>query len=236
MMRPRVQGPNPHPMMRGQAQGFPPFPQQNHSGNMRHPMHPNLPLPQHSQPMNMRPSQPPQPLMSVGGPRKVLINPNFKGGVQAAKSMYHITMSHRKQVKTHQSKLICVSFSIDQLMMDTMKNSQKMENDREAELLRQQEAFINQNRMHIEKRRRSREYTPDRERSFSPPRRRERDNRKPHFRENRPRRARSGERDFDPKRRRSDPDSNTDKKDPKVTNTHTHKKTLLLRFCVQIPN
>lgn len=97
-----------------------------------------------------------------------------------------------------------------------MKNSQKMENDREAELLRQQEAFINQNRMHIEKRRRSREYSPDRERSFSPPRRRERDNRKPYFRENRPRRARSGDRDFDAKRRRSDPDSTADKKDPKV--------------------
>lgn len=98
-----------------------------------------------------------------------------------------------------------------------MKNSQKMENDREAELLRQQEAFINQNRMHIEKRRRSREYSPERERSFSPPRRRERDNRKPHFRDNRQRRARSGERDFEPKRRRSDPDPSADKKDIKVS-------------------
>lgn len=87
MMRPRVQGPNPHPMMRGQAQGFPPFPQQNHPGNIRI-MRTTAPMQPHSQPMNMRPSQPPQPLMSVGGPRKVLINPNFKGGVQAATSKY----------------------------------------------------------------------------------------------------------------------------------------------------
>lgn len=85
-MRPRVPGPNPHPMMRGQSPPFPPFAQQNHSGNMRHPMRPNLPLPPHPQPMNMMPNQQPQPLMPVGAPRKVLINPNFKGGVQAATS------------------------------------------------------------------------------------------------------------------------------------------------------
>lgn len=115
-------------------------------------------------------------------------------------------------------------------MMDTMKNSQKLENDREAELLRQQEAFINRNMMHIEKRRRSREYSPDRERSFSPPRRRERDTRKPHFRENRPRRTRSGDRDFEPKRRRSDPDASAVKKDPKVTASQA-RSTARTQFC-----
>ncbi|KAJ6635509.1 hypothetical protein Bhyg_14095 [Pseudolycoriella hygida] len=91
-------------------------------------------------------------------PRKVLINPNFKGGVQAA---------------------------TNQLMMDTMGNPQFMSAQSDAELLRQQEAFINKNRMHIEKRRyeRSPDRDRDRERSYSPPRRerrysRERETRK----------------------------------------------------------
>lgn len=111
-----------------------------------------------------------------------------------------------------------------------MKNSQIMESKREEELLRQQEAFINQNRMHIEKRRRSREHSPERdreyrerdrerERSYSPPRRRERDGRKPYgsFRENRARRADSRERDNpDMKRKRGEGDNNPDKNDPKV--------------------
>lgn len=84
-------------------------------------------------------------------------------------------------------------------MMDTLKNSM----NKDAELLRQQEAFINQNRMHIEKRRRSRDYSPDRERerSYSPPNRRrptsrDREMRRPYnnrgehpFRGNRMRRA-----------------------------------------------
>lgn len=113
-------------------------------------------------------------------------------------------------------------------MMDTMKNSQLLENTREAELLRQQEAFINQNRMHIEKskRRRSREYSPernhrdrDRSRSYSPPRRRERDGRRPYmnFRDNRTRRGDSKERDnTDTKGKRSDGDGNNEKNNPKV--------------------
>lgn len=115
-------------------------------------------------------------------------------------------------------------------MLDTMKNSQIMENSREAELLRQQEAFINQNRMHIEKRRRSREHSPERdreyrdrererERSYSPPRRRERDARKPYpsFRDNRNRRADSRDREHpDLKKKRNEADSNVDKNDPKV--------------------
>lgn len=73
-------------------------------------------------------------------------------------------------------------------------NAQYMAASNEAELLRQQEAFINQNRMHIEKRRRSRDRSRDRSidrdrgRSYSPPpppRRRpyndrDRDNRRPY--------------------------------------------------------
>lgn len=68
-------------------------------------------------------------------------------------------------------------------MMDTLKNPQFVSANNDAELLRQQEAFINQNRMHIEKRRHER--SPERERNYSPPRRerraysRERDVRKP---------------------------------------------------------
>lgn len=68
-------------------------------------------------------------------------------------------------------------------MMDTLNNPQYVSANNDAELLRQQEAFINQNRMHIEKRRYER--SPERERNYSPPRRerrvysRERDVRKP---------------------------------------------------------
>lgn len=119
----------------------------------------------------------------------------------------------------------------DQLMMDTLKNSL----NQDAELLRQQEAFINQNRMHIEKRRRSREYSPDRERerSYSPPNRRrpssrDRDARRPYgnrdghpYRGNRTRRAgsRGPHQDGEPiKRRRSGSISrdNEDKDNQKV--------------------
>lgn len=70
---------------------------------------------------------------------------------------------------------------LDQLMMDTMKNPQYMPpvpaasgaiSNHDAELLRQQEAFINQNRRHIEKRRHERSPERDyRDRSYSPPRR-----------------------------------------------------------------
>lgn len=114
-------------------------------------------------------------------------------------------------------------------MMDTLKNSM----NKDAELLRQQEAFINQNRMHIEKRRRSRDYSPDRERSYSPPNRRrptsrDREMRRPYnnrgehpFRGNRMRRpgSRGPPHDNDPiKRRRSGSLSreNEDKDNQKV--------------------
>ncbi|KAG4071368.1 hypothetical protein HA402_004072 [Bradysia odoriphaga] len=117
-------------------------------------------------------------------PRKVLINPNFKGGVQAA---------------------------TNQLMMDTLGNPQYMSAQSDAELLRQQEAFINKNRMHIEKRRyeRSPDRDRERERSYSPPRRerrysREREIRKPvHSRGGRNQRAGSRDRPFTKRRRSS---------------------------------
>lgn len=133
-------------------------------------------------------------------------------------------------------------------MLDTLKNSQLMENSREAELLRQQEAFINQNRMHIEKRRRSREHSPERdreyrerdrerERSYSP-RRRER---KPYqnFRENRGRRADSRERDQPPdmKRKRNENDGNAEKNDPKVSDSRIEVITMIcFRFRLQFIN
>lgn len=73
-------------------------------------------------------------------------------------------------------------------MMDTIGNPQFMSAQSDAELLRQQEAFINKNRMHIEKRRYERSPDRDRERdrSYSPPRRerrysREREMRKPMY-------------------------------------------------------
>lgn len=101
-------------------------------------------------------------------------------------------------------------FLSDQLMRDTLNNPQYFAASSEAELLRQQEAFINQNRLHIEKRRRSR----SRSRSYSPPPRRgyspERDIRRPHnsYRGGnnfpRGRRANSREHDsFQAKKRRS---------------------------------
>lgn len=80
--------------------------------------------------------------------RKVLINPNFKGGVEAA---------------------------TNQLMMDTLNSKAQYGSSIDThshdddELLRQQEEFINRNRQHIEKRRHER--SPDRDREYSPPRR-----------------------------------------------------------------
>lgn len=115
-------------------------------------------------------------------PRKVLINPNFKGGVQAATSKFSGKLT---------SRTVCSKFRnfvSDQLMMDTIGNPQFMSAQSDAELLRQQEAFINKNRMHIEKRRYERSPDRDRERdrSYSPPRRerrysREREMRKPMY-------------------------------------------------------
>lgn len=79
--RPRVP-PNAHQMM-PQRPPFGPYSQQNHPSNMRLPMNPSMPP--HAQPMNPVPAQS-MPLPLINAPRKVLINPNFKGGVQAATS------------------------------------------------------------------------------------------------------------------------------------------------------
>lgn len=129
--------------------------------------------------------------------------------------------------------------------MDTMKNSQM---SREADLLRQQELFINQNRMHIEKRRRSRDYTPDRERSYSPPVRRrppsrDRDARRPYggsasYRGNRGGGRRANSRDlyenehkhFETKRRRSGSfdRKNDDRNDQKVMTSTGGRKVRIV--------
>ncbi|XP_037914459.1 uncharacterized protein LOC119653679 isoform X4 [Hermetia illucens] len=123
-------------------------------------------------------------------PRKVLINPNFKGGVEAATSQLMKDTQFIQAISSHVSHL-----------------------QSDEELLRQQEEFINKNRIHIEKRRyeRSPERNRSRERSYSPPRRGDRDRRA----DSRERRAgsrgrtrRCGSREFEsrnpPKRRRSD--------------------------------
>lgn len=221
MIRPRVP-PNAHQMMPQRPPFGPgPFNQPNHPANMRHPIM-NPSMPPRPPPMNAAIPSTALPLPLIGGPRKVLINPNFKGGVQAATSKSEIPLFHISLLIYFYQHLLGI---VDQLMMDTMKNSQIMENTREAELLRQQEAFINQNRMHIEKRRRSREHSPERDReyrdrdrerdrSYSPPRRWDR---KPYpaFRDNRNRRP--GSRERDPSlRKRSNSDGNTDKNEPKV--------------------
>lgn len=73
--------PNAHQMM-PQRPPFGPYAQPNHPANMRLPMNPSLQ--RHAPPTAIQ-SQP-LPLPIIGGPRKVLINPNFKGGVQAATS------------------------------------------------------------------------------------------------------------------------------------------------------
>lgn len=126
----------------------PPLQQQqpsSHPGNImivRTPVQPHL----HS---NMSMSQTSAPLL----PRKILINPNFKRGVEAAKTQL---MMENLQYMSHMGHAAPVV-----VPMQT-----------DEDLLRQQEAFINQNRMHIEKRRHER--TPERERDYSPSPRRER--------------------------------------------------------------
>ncbi|XP_037929352.1 uncharacterized protein LOC119663825 isoform X2 [Teleopsis dalmanni] len=96
-------------------------------------------------------------------PSKVLINPNFKGGVEAATSKFIKETQFMTSISNHVSHL-----------------------QSDEELLRQQEEFINNNRHHIEKRRNKRSSTPSvlrrsrsatrsrsrsRNRSFSPQKR-----------------------------------------------------------------
>lgn len=117
------------------------------------------------------PGGPTQPMPLGGGnssmqpttmrPSKVLINPNFKGGVEAATNKFIKETQFMSTISSHVSHL-----------------------QSDDELLRQQEEFINKNRQHIEKRRhersplplprRSRSRSPrshSRERSYSPPKR-----------------------------------------------------------------
>lgn len=100
-MRPRIPAPNNHPMMQ-QGPPFGQFPPQNHSAGARHPMPANTQLPPRGTAQNINPApvanQPqPQPLpLPIGGARKVLINPNFKGGVQAATSKSFSKMNSRR--------------------------------------------------------------------------------------------------------------------------------------------
>ncbi|XP_037050130.1 uncharacterized protein LOC119084315 [Bradysia coprophila] len=190
----------PNFMQNGPTNGppFPPYNQQNPQQIMGHfeqngpMMYPSRPpfrcptAPQYPGPPRHETAPPhiAPPGLPAIVPRKVLINPNFKGGVQAA---------------------------TNQLMMDTLGNPQYMSAQSDAELLRQQEAFINKNRMHIEKRRYERSPDRDRERdrSYSPPRRerrysREREIRKPmQNRGGRNQRAGSRDRPFTKRRRSS---------------------------------
>ncbi|XP_062533909.1 serine/arginine repetitive matrix protein 2-like [Armigeres subalbatus] len=107
-------------------------------------------------------------------PRKVLINPNFKGGVEAA---------------------------TNQLMRDALSSQQFLANINsrpvsDEELLRQQEEFINKNRIEVEKRRFER--SPSRERERERERDRDRDRERDRERE----RERERDRDRDRERER----------------------------------
>lgn len=237
---PPPNGPNFHPAppfgnnqrmirpMPQQMHQFPPFPPQNPNNMIApRPIHPPQP-PIHNQNINptfgVRPIGPTPVIAPTLPARKVLLNPNFKGGVQAATSKF----------TTKHLCIDCFSHGIlrlfsDQLMMDTLKNSQMLSASREADLLRQQEAFINQNRMHIEKRRRSREFSPERERSYSPPIRRRAHSRerkpygeRPPFRGGKNRRANSRE-PYDNRRRRSGSREH-DKNEEKVRKSEREKE------------
>lgn len=115
-----------------------------------------------------------QPPVSVI-PKKVLINPNFKGGgLEAATSESHKVFC-AKIVFANEEK-ICLS---GQLLKDTQQFGARPLTD--EELLRQQEEFITKNLLHVEKRRhespppriRSRSRSPrSRSRSYSPQRKR----------------------------------------------------------------
>ncbi|XP_073828428.1 uncharacterized protein isoform X3 [Musca autumnalis] len=124
-------------------------------------------VPSNQQPVTPIPTQP-APASAIA-PRKVLINPNFKGGVEAATS----------------------KFIQETQYMGINAGGQAPRIQSDEELLRQQEEFITKNREHIEKRRHAREVSPvrrsrtrsprsrsrtrsrslSRERSYTPPKR-----------------------------------------------------------------
>lgn len=102
------------------------------------------------QPVPQIPAQP-APASAIA-PRKVLINPNFKGGVEAATSKF---------IQETQYMGINSGGQVPRIQSD-------------EELLRQQEEFINKNREHIEKRRHARETSPTRRSRTRSPRSRSR--------------------------------------------------------------
>lgn len=97
--------------------------------------------------------------------------------------LYSISIKYSSQVRVSTRHLMIYPLNLthttylDQLMLDTMKGGSPYNmppinaaSRHDDELLRQQEAFINQNRMHIEKRRHERSPEHEhRERSYSPP-------------------------------------------------------------------
>jgi hypothetical protein len=105
-----------------------------------------------------------------GLPRKVLINPNFKGGVEAAKSKFHACLADKV------SSLYWLLCLLDQLLKDQFFSSSS--SVPEDELLRKQQEFINHNMRQIEKRRHERTPSPEYRRGYSrsqsPPRHRRR--------------------------------------------------------------
>ncbi|KAM7347725.1 uncharacterized protein ACRADG_007221 isoform 2-T2 [Cochliomyia hominivorax] len=172
-------------MQRPPLQALPPhtMPNQGNFINAPHPIRPQTgPVPQ---PPSGAPSvpgqttpvtnqQPPTGQLPAAAPplapRKVLINPNFKGGVEAATSKFIQETQYMNAINTHVPPV-------------------RVQSD--EELLRQQEEFINKNREHIEKRRHARDVSPgrrsrsrsrsrtrsrtprsvSRERSYTPPKR-----------------------------------------------------------------
>ncbi|XP_055388917.1 uncharacterized protein LOC129617970 [Condylostylus longicornis] len=149
-------------------------------------------------------------------PRKVLINPNFKGGVEAATSQLMKDTQFIQTISSHVSHL-----------------------QSDEELLRQQEEFIKKNQMQIDKRRyarspgrsrsrsrsRSRGRVRSRERSYSPPKRREfyRDRRGGGFRGagGRNRRANSRDWENDKRRRSFSPDRKDKDRNPEEEDEET---------------
>jgi hypothetical protein len=157
------------PQMRG---NFPPRPYfQRNPGGGQIPPGPGQPrfgfFPQNGPPRPIltapNPNQPtyiPSPIVAQPAmPRKVLINPNFKGGVEAAKS-------ERKNLEIF-NKLTYKNSFLDQLLKDHFSTqSQSMLS--EDELLRKQQEFINRNIRSIEKRRHDqRSPSPNYRRSYS---------------------------------------------------------------------
>uniref|UniRef100_A0A1I8PMH1 Uncharacterized protein n=1 Tax=Stomoxys calcitrans TaxID=35570 RepID=A0A1I8PMH1_STOCA len=170
IQRQPLQALSPHPMP-GQGNFMNPSPLQIRPQPVPGPQPPSV-AGQVSAPGNQQPPSSQMPAHqnppSSLAPRKVLINPNFKGGVEAATSKF-----------------------IQETQYMNMNSTSVARVQSDEELLRQQEEFINKNREHIEKRRHAREASPvrrsrtrsprsrsrtrsrsiSRERSYTPPKR-----------------------------------------------------------------